>query len=525
MANQEDESPISFGPREFWLANGYVGNPFENANADQEQHLVRYFVDPPYFPSVVGDANNPSAAVVFAPRGAGKSAQRLMVEERTEGPVLVVTYAEFPMADLVISGEVGIEYHLTNIIQHVLVGFISFIHDESSVKPDGEHLNMLASLCRTYLSDIDQVRLQDSLSALKSLRERHREFWRNWGPTFGTLAAYAIATLRGGIGPGPLVMGNQNEDVPVKNVLNDFRNLGRILEATNVRAVYVLVDRVDEIPGTHNDPSAAYKFIRSIMLTLPILETRPFAFKFFLTDGIRQLWTDDGGRTDRVQTFETSWSPEELSAMVKARLGAYRSPPTTEVALGTILPGQHERDLVYLFAQNSPRDLIRILNHCVAELTRFEPEKRELTSEAVSRGINTFCGMKAFELVDTVSISRLRQIHLVDFSIATASEHMDVGQGSVRRYVRDWERLGHVVKLQAQERTGGVGPPAISYGISDLRVARVALGDLSFDEFTQMKVRICPSGHAVVRDWGQWDEDYRHTCGTCGAPMVEDLED
>lgn len=68
------------GQRDFLAKLGFIENPFQSTNADEEEHLQTYFVPPPYFHSVWGDPDIPSSQVIFAPRGGGKSAQRRMIE-------------------------------------------------------------------------------------------------------------------------------------------------------------------------------------------------------------------------------------------------------------------------------------------------------------------------------------------------------------------------------------------------------------------------------------------------------------
>ena len=60
---------------------GFNNHPFSKTNADEEPNLEEYFVPPPFFDAIVGDSSNPSASIVFAPRGGGKTAQRRMVEK------------------------------------------------------------------------------------------------------------------------------------------------------------------------------------------------------------------------------------------------------------------------------------------------------------------------------------------------------------------------------------------------------------------------------------------------------------
>lgn len=101
----------------YWTIKGFRSNPFEFWNADQEKLLESYFVEPPYFSSVVGDPLEPSPAAVFAPRGGGKTAQRIMVERSHLPDVVVITYADFPPDP---TGNYGLEYHLINVIRNVL---------------------------------------------------------------------------------------------------------------------------------------------------------------------------------------------------------------------------------------------------------------------------------------------------------------------------------------------------------------------------------------------------------------------
>ena len=62
---------------------GFIEDPFRQTNADREARLTEYFVPPRYFSEVFGNPEAPQSFFVFAPRGGGKSAQRIMMERRT----------------------------------------------------------------------------------------------------------------------------------------------------------------------------------------------------------------------------------------------------------------------------------------------------------------------------------------------------------------------------------------------------------------------------------------------------------
>ncbi len=104
---------------------GFEADPFAKTNADEEDRLKSYFIDPPFFNAVHGDLASPKSAVVFAPRGGGKTAVKRMLElsSQTE-PFLCVTYNHFPVDDLKLK-DVDLGYHLRNIVRLMIVAVIS----------------------------------------------------------------------------------------------------------------------------------------------------------------------------------------------------------------------------------------------------------------------------------------------------------------------------------------------------------------------------------------------------------------
>ena len=58
-------------------------DPFKSVNATEERlFLPEYFVAPPFFESVWGNPKATRSCVVFAPTGAGKTAQVIMIQDR-----------------------------------------------------------------------------------------------------------------------------------------------------------------------------------------------------------------------------------------------------------------------------------------------------------------------------------------------------------------------------------------------------------------------------------------------------------
>jgi len=93
------------------LSLGFERDPFAKTNADEEELLEEYFIEPPFFKAVYGDIRAPKSAVVYAPRGGGKTAlkRRIELSARTE-EFLSVPYNSFPTAGLKLN-DISLEYH------------------------------------------------------------------------------------------------------------------------------------------------------------------------------------------------------------------------------------------------------------------------------------------------------------------------------------------------------------------------------------------------------------------------------
>ncbi len=115
----------------FYENLGFVSHPFVKTNADEEPLLEKYFVPPPFFDGVIGDPTSPSPAIVLAPRGGGKSALRRQIEIwAPDHKVLAVTYDRFEFSDVQKLDDIGLPYHLRNIITRLLVAYLSYLQED-----------------------------------------------------------------------------------------------------------------------------------------------------------------------------------------------------------------------------------------------------------------------------------------------------------------------------------------------------------------------------------------------------------
>jgi hypothetical protein len=97
---------------------GFSVNPFQFSNADREvDYIGQYFIEPDYFEAVWGTPLNPVSSIIYAPRGGGKTAQRIMLEKRAKDgyAVLPITYANHDLSAFKSIEQVDLAYHLTHL--------------------------------------------------------------------------------------------------------------------------------------------------------------------------------------------------------------------------------------------------------------------------------------------------------------------------------------------------------------------------------------------------------------------------
>ncbi|TAK61154.1 MAG: hypothetical protein EPO22_08650, partial [Dehalococcoidia bacterium] len=408
---------------EFLERLGFTTNPFQFTNADEEAKLPEYFVPPPYFASVYGDPAQPSSCIVFAPRGAGKSAQRKMVESSApHDTVLCITYDSFRNPRGAALTDMTIEDHQLNLARRVLVGILTWLqqHKDRAGRLTPEEKSALRALATARLTSATRAELQVALDSLRNLPVRAKEFWNdNHWVLDAVLSSVNIAA--GGPGSGRL------PDAPVDEVVADalmvdFDSLAKIASKIGISAVYILIDRIDETAETNVQAEAAYKLIRGLIHDLKVLEQRPFAYKFFVPDYIGPFYQRDGGRSDRIRAYETQWKNDELISMLNRRLKAHSAGRVDSITdlLPTTYPAGAKanlRHMALLFANHSPRDLIRIWGRVVDEQLRRDPTASALDREAILDGIDVFCFERADELATPGVVRALTRVGRVDFTV------------------------------------------------------------------------------------------------------------
>ncbi|WP_237355201.1 P-loop ATPase, Sll1717 family [Xanthobacter sp. YC-JY1] len=477
---------------EFLSGFGFDKDPFASTNAADEPTIDQYFVEPPFFPAVVGDPRTPKSNVVFAPRGGGKTAQKIMIEKKSAEPesnFLCISYDTFPIDSLPREKKVSVEFHLNNISRTLLIAILLEI-EKGKIDPsqiDATDKMLLVQTSRELLGPLTSEKFKESISSIKSMDDIAYDLWKKYGGTITGLINAISAKYEFG------KLENIAPDVKMasESIRFKFSSLVAFVRKIGFTSVYILVDRVDEITFTATDAERAFEFLESVLIDLPLLETPGVAFKFFLWDKVKEHYQAAGGRPDRLLEYTLNWSVDELEKVLQRRLESYSGGRVSRLdqLLADNQPYNMHK-LVAYFAYGSPRDMVRICKKIIDEHTRTGRFTSKIEYRTIKSAIMAFSAERARELYGE-HFSDIKKVDLLTFTISTLSNDVfRISQQAARSKVQKWQASGAVSKIGDVPNPGN--RPQYLYGIVDPRLAVAAVSDVSLEEAVESFLVLCP---------------------------------
>jgi hypothetical protein len=460
----------------FTERHGFKSDPFSSTNAETEEELQDYFVPPPYFATVLGDPKSPASNVVFAPRGAGKTAQRRMIEEESvgQGQFLCLTYDSFDFGINVLRNPT-IETHLIEISRLITTGILERLTAPGEAdKLDDREKQVVKAAAELFLSRLSALEYERAVRSVKSLGQRAGDFWQKYG---GVVAA-GIAALMKKVGLDPVQLPQDLQEAtlsPDGSARYFYVELLKICRRLGWKAVYILVDKVDETPTTATSADAAFNLIRPLLVDLPTLEAPGAAFKFFLWDQTEESFRIGGGRPDRMHVVTLNWSVNELELMLTRRLLAFSDGQVdtfNQMLCSDVTVDAHKL-LAYL-AHGSPRDMIRMAASVIAEQTRHSGEAPCITEKSLFQGVQSFSLQRSQELYPQF-LPDLQKVGEPTFTITgISSDIFRFTTQAGRSKVQKWQNAGAVDKIA--ELPNQAGRPTYLYGFADPRLVITVRG-------------------------------------------------
>lgn len=500
---------------ESYLARaGFIGDPLAHTNAEQEERLEDYFVPPPYFQSVIGDPATPKSNVIFAPRGGGKTAQRLMIEREAASPdatYLCLTYDAF--ATVVASGG-GLAAHQVELCRTVTLAILSYLEDDSveAVFLSDHERQIVKVAAQQFVGVLGLGEYKAAVGAVKTLGDKAGDFWKKYG---GPVAAgVALLMKKAGLDDVKISV-NLEQQAQDSGAASSYYFLSQLVEIARKlgwNAVYFLVDKVDETPSTTNNAEGAGKLILELVTDLPTLETPGTAFKFFFWDQMEEYLRANGLRGDRVEVVNLGWTVDELSRMLSRRLLAFsnnRVSSFNQLVDETATVDFH-KVLVYL-SHGSPRDMIRMARSIVKEHTRMPDEAVKIHPNTVADGIVGFSKESTLEKFSRFQ-GDFSRISSASFTLTDLASVFKISTTGVTNKVNAWIPTGAVRPLGTRPNPGA--KPLNLYGFADLRIVIASSSDKIGTVLSTQAVECTDCKNMIFASEAELD------CPNCGSKVV-----
>lgn len=504
--------------QEYIASLGFDQNPFQHTNADKEIDIIdQYFIYPDYFEDVWGDPDSPESNIVFAPRGGGKTAQRLMIEKRADehDNILTITYTDHDLSQFKKIEDVTLSYHLEYLNRLLLLSFFNRLHslDDFQYIYEFKHSERqyLYKLCRIYLFDTPASFPKQAINSLKTIEDHALDIWKRFKEPIADVIK-AISKAKG----AEIDISKIELDKKLQMSHKDnFVNLKQFLERIGISCIYILVDKVDEQNLTGNDPKASYTFISELIKDLELLETEGVAFKFFLWDALRDYCVRDA-RPDRVFSYTLKWEFSQIQEMLNERLSAYSSKRVSKA--DTLFDDKKGLGRTILFSEFSPRDCIRICNRILSEQFKSDSTSKVFQLGIVNDSIDQFCKEKIQEFLQNPNnINHLAKVNAAAFSIEDLVNRKVASDApAARNIILPWTSSGLLKKVGLIPRKG---KKAVNeYAFTDIRMARFSCNSIDMEEFIDNKVRRCKTVGCKTFSYREFDKK-EYSCLECGTEI------
>ena len=376
---------------------GFQRFPFDRPEAGNEEFsrpdfLATCFVEPSSFERILGQADSPVTSLLFAARGTGKTACRVMVDyyclrgevnqDRRQDPsypsyvlgiphiylheVYKITDQKTISTDILL---VRVEHHAEEILRRAVPALVNLVAGIPSLD---DKLKSLSSYDRQDLSWlIQQYSHYLTASQISFLKNQgiidtfpKEDLDHNNLPSFWITKAF-----------------QSRMDV---SALNHIELWAKLMPKIGISATYVLIDGVDEFEETAANPELAFRVVKPLLTNLRLMDGTPyFALKFFLPDQIKPFIIEDLAiRHDRGFIIENiKWSQEDLIKILRKRLAALKREDDRDIdrlesGFGELcipeLRGTIEEELAD-YADGNPRKLmilcgLMVMVHCDREI-------------------------------------------------------------------------------------------------------------------------------------------------------------
>ena len=368
---------------------GFRRFPFDRLEAENEElalpgFLATCFVEPRSFARVLGQADAPVSSLLFAARGTGKTACRVMLQYYCQTGQVNAERRRIP-------NKTSFVLSVPHVHLQQVLSMAKAAASPSGVLQVSVECHAVEILRRAVPALADSLAKAPELSGrLRQLSVEDRLDLSWLIVAYGHYLSLAQATFLSQLGVafpdfGHPPIGFRVDDHPsargpdwtaaimhgraTASPLDHITQFARIMPRLGFLASYVLIDGIDEFEESADNPQFGFAVLRPLLACLRLMDETPhLALKYFLPANLEPLVrTDEAVRRDRGFVIETIiWTEADLVQILRRRLDALKAAAESgqdrmqagfDALCVPDLHGQVEHDLATVAAGN-PRHLL-----------------------------------------------------------------------------------------------------------------------------------------------------------------------
>jgi hypothetical protein len=357
------------------------GNPFSETQAEEEEQLSKYFVDLPAFYKILDtDTGKIRSSILSASRGCGKSANRRNVERWLrqgpsqgyegkwpwERPILVISYTDFSRLKNLVNDDfskIRPEDHVNSILWIGVSSLLEYLQDNWEDKRPKEISPWLLSYLGYFLVNYTTKWALVTYSSPKSFSSNL--------PIYQTLDSFLDLACSFVPKTNNLFLGGSTA------LLQGFKD---VAFAFGIKNIAILVDGVDELDLTADDPRMGASLVKNLIAERNLMQLDGIYFKFFLpNEVVSELKKMPETRLgERIKYYRMSWEENSIQLLLSERLKAFSNGALQDLGQIASPDVMNVGQLLAVYANNNPRNLLRLCNYLLIELARHDATHKSI---------------------------------------------------------------------------------------------------------------------------------------------------
>ena len=358
------------------------------------------YVRPTQWSSLVGMH---TAVLLYAPRGAGKTALRRMVESHFENEAtLVISHIDVKwVVDKVANGaDVPADLHVLAVARAGLRQLSMRVATSSNLP------KLPPTLKHRFLRLIDHLDLDLGVERWsRDQRKQWNRFCYSWGP-LSRIRVWLGRMWRRTKRPAEVVENSAIGENYLATIIKTAAlaitakdSLGLTVQETLLEIanhlgfdnIFVSVNSIDEIPGSSEirRPEAIARITRQLLNSPPILEAKGYSWRIYLPQHSQSMLSKETRADERLPVVTLEWTEDELARILGSRLRAFRAADTQLAPVESTQQASEEifglfdetawREYGERFisaANQNPRRLFRICEEATLRQLQLDPQSR-----------------------------------------------------------------------------------------------------------------------------------------------------